>query len=375
MVHKGYKVCDVDMHVMEPPDLWQKYIDAPFKHRAPIGLKQVPWDVRLQVDGKILPNMFQASGNFPSLEKISLQHKRQERFRAVGELGWPAAAQLDAMDQEGVDCSVLYPTRGLYAVAFEDIDHDFAAAIARAYNNWLYDYCQADPQRLYGAALIAPHDVDRAMVELERAHRELGFRAAFLRPNTMYGRNWHDGYYEPLWALAEDLGMPIAFHEAMAPGVHQVGDRFGDNPFLRHIACHPMEMMLAVMSVCGGGVLARHPGLKIAFLECNCGWVPWLLDRMDDHYEIRFFISEKELPEAPSRYFINQCFVATEPDEGGMKQAIEQMGDDNLVVSTDWPHVDSRFPEAIATFLKNDISAESKRKILWDNCSRLYGLE
>ena len=166
--------------------------------------------------------------------------------------------------------------------------------------------------------------------------------------------------------------MALGFHEGIGSLLPQVGDRFGGNPFLRHVACHSLEMMLAVLSMCGGGVLEGHPRLRVAFLEANCGWLPWLLDRTDDHYEIQFGVSPETLPLEPSVYFKRQCWVSAEADERFIKHVIDYMGDDLIVFSTDWPHPDSKYPHAVETFLENDISDGSKAKILWDNCARYY---
>ena len=376
MAKNGFKVLDSDMHCMEPPDLWERYIDPPFKDRAPKGSRRQMFDARYVIEGKTMPELSGAiSGTTARGILTPTQVQSQERVRGASERGWPPEAQLEAMDAEGIDVAVIYPTVGLFALALDDVDPDFAAAIARAYNNWLYDYCQANPDRLLGSAMIAPHGVESAVIEARRAVKDLGFRAVFMRPNPVGGRNWHDPYYDPLWSELEELKVPLGFHEGVGSLLPQVGDRFGGNLFLRHVACHPMEMMLAVLSMCGGGALERHPDLKVAFLEGNCGWLPWLLDRMDDHYEIEFGITHGDLSDEPSHYFKRQCFVSVESDERFVKQVIDYMGDDHIVFSTDWPHPDSKYPHSVDTFLENKISDESKRKLLWDNCARYYGIQ
>jgi predicted TIM-barrel fold metal-dependent hydrolase len=376
MANHGFKVLDSDMHCMEPPDLWERYIDAPFKSRAPKGARERVFDARYFIEGKTMPAVSGAiSGANQSGLLTPEQERRVERMRSAYERGWPAEAQLEAMDVEGIDVAVVYPTTGLFAVALDSIDSDFAAAIARAYNNWMYDYCQANPNRLLGAAMVAPHSVEDAVAEARRAVKDLGFRAVFVRPNPVNGRNWHDPYYEPLWSELEELGAPLGFHEGIGSLLPQVGDRFGSNTFLRHVACHPMEMMLAVLSMCGGGVLERHPNMKVAFLEGNCGWLPWLLDRMDEHYETQYGVTAEDLPQDPSHYFKRQCFVSVEADERFVKQVIDYMGDEHIVFSTDWPHTDSQYPHSVETFLENQISDENKRNILWDNCARYYGIQ
>ena len=150
--------------------------------------------------------------------------------------------------------------------------------------------------------------------------------------------------------------------------------RFGANTMLKHVYSHPVEQMLAVGAFCAGGILERHPRLRVAFLEGNCGWVPFLLWRMDEHWEWLGDVYARELTMAPSAYFKRQCFVSVECDEEPVKHVIEAIGDDRIVFSTDFPHGDSKFPRAVESFLRLPISEESKRKILWDNCAAYYGL-
>ena len=190
-----------------------------------------------------------------------------------------------------------------------------AAAMARAYNDWLHEFCQENPERLLGAGMISPFDVNDAVAETRRCVRELGFRAMFLRPNEVNGRNWHDPYYEPLWATLEELEIPLGFHEGSGSQLPQVGEQFGANTMLKHIYSHPVEQMLTAGAFCAGGILERHPRLRVAFLEGNCSWVPFLLWRMDEHWEWLGDIYARELTMAPSAYFKRQCFVSVECDE------------------------------------------------------------
>src|SRR5207249_3764524 len=238
-------------------------------------------DLRIEIDGKLMPANVTYSAE---ARGRSAQHNL-EQFRSFHERGWSAEAQLEAMDQEGIDVGVVYPTRGLYAQGIDGMEPKLAAAIARAYNNWLYDFCAANPQRLIGAGMISPFEIDDAVAEAQRAVKELGFKGIFLRPNPVNGRNWHDPYYEPLWSQLEALDVPLGFHEGLGAYLPQVGDRFARNVMLRHTVCHPGEQMLAAVSFCGGGILERHPRLRVAFLEGNASWVPFLLWRMDEHYE------------------------------------------------------------------------------------------
>ena len=132
--------------------------------------------------------------------------------------------------------------------------------------------------------------------------------------------------------------------------------------------------MLGLGSFVAGGILERHPTLRVAFLEANCSWVPWLLWRLDEGYELEADVFMPELAMAPSAYFKRQCYVSIEPDEVPARHMIDDFGCDQIVFSTDYPHGDSRYPAAVDSFLRLPLSADEKRKILWDNCVRFYAL-
>ena len=176
--------------------------------------------------------------NTPPQEQLSQGQnfeRNQERFKLYEEMGWTGEAQLQGMDAEGIDVAVIYPSRGLFALTVPDLAPELAAAIARAYNNWLYDFCAPDRSRLLGAGMISPFDVNDAVAESKRCARELGFRGVFLRPNLVHGRNWHDPYYEPLWSTLEELDVPLGFHEGDTSALPHVGEQFGTNTMLRHV--------------------------------------------------------------------------------------------------------------------------------------------
>ena len=369
MAKNGFKVLDSDIHVMEPADLWDRYLAPPYRGRVR-GFYEFALDMRIEVDGKVMPTVLATAERRATKEIV----RTEEVYKRYVQGGWTSKLQLEAMDQEGVDVAVIYPSRGLCGVAIDGMDPKLASAIAKAYNNWLYDFCREDPQRLLAAGMLNPFDIDDALVEARRCVKELGFKAMFLRPDLVNGRNWYEPYYEPLWATLEELDVPLGFHESQGPLLPQVGDRFGSNAMLRHTASHPFEQALALMAFCGGGILARHPKLRVGFLEGNCSWVPFVLWRLDEHWARLGGVYAPELKMAPTEYFKRQCFVSVECDEEPAKYVIDWLGDNQIVFSTDFPHPDSKFPNAVSSFLKLPIGDESKRKMLWDNCASYYGL-
>ncbi len=369
MAKNGFKILDSDIHCMEPADLWDRYLDPPFRGRVK-GFYDFALDMRIEIDGQVVPTVLGTKERLATKEMI----RTEEVYRKYRDGGWTSQLHLEAMDTEGVDVAVIYPSRGLCGVAIDGMDPKLATSIARAYNNWLYDYCQADPQRMLGSAMVSPFDIEEAVLEARRAVKELGFKAVFLRPNLVGGRNWYDPYYEPLWDTIDELGVPLGFHESQGARLPQVGSRFGDNAMLRHAASHSFEQALALMAFCGSSVLERHPNLKVGFLEGNCSWVPFVLWRLDEHWQRLGGVYAPELKMAPSEYFKRQCFVSIECDEVPAKYAIDYLGDNQIVFSTDFPHPDSKFPDAVDAFMQLPITEENKRKLLWDNCASYYGL-
>ncbi len=376
MAKGGFRIIDSDMHIMEPPDLWQRYTDKKYRDYAQVGvLSANVRDLRtVHPDGTPWGTTTGVRSTNPNQAGGHNYERNQKLYASHAERGWSTEVQLEAMDVEGLDIAVLFPTRGLHTLAEPFMDPPFAAAIARAYNDWMYDFCAPAPDRLLGAAMVSPFDVDDAVAEVERAVKELGFRAVFMRSNQMTDTPWHDPYYDPLWSALEEYDITIGFHESSSSGAKQVGQHFEPNFMLRRVFAQPVEQMMALASFCGGGVLERHPRLRAAFLEANCSWAPWLLWRLDEGYEREADVFVPELKMAPTEYFKRQCWISIEPDEEPAKYAIDWVGSDKMVFSTDYPHGDSKYPDAVSSFLELGISDEDKRKILWDNCANLYNL-
>jgi predicted TIM-barrel fold metal-dependent hydrolase len=376
----GLEVADSDMHVLEPPDLWQRYIDPAWRHAAPVGLTEMRRDMRVKVKSSVVLRIGQVR---PVGDRAggAWRAEHEDAFADAEKRGWDPASQLEAMAREGVDVTVLFPSRGLFVlgidtpqvVGLDGLEPPFAAAIARAYNDWLHDFCAPAPDRMFGAGMVAPHDVEAAVTEARRCVKELGFKAIFLAPGCVNRRPWHDRAYDPLWAECERLDVPIAFHGG---GQTYLKPDFSlevlDKLMMWHTFNQPLGIMMVAVSLTAGGVLERFPRLRVALLEGNCSWAPWLMHRLDEHWEWVGKVEAPELRMKPSEYFRRNCFLSVESDEVTVKQYVDWFGDDNLVFSTDYPHADSKYPHAVEAFLELPLSAASQRKILWNNWGRLY---
>ena len=383
MAKAGFRIMDSDIHVLEPHDLWVRYMEPGFREQAPRfapieGSAYEGW----QFDGKVFP----AFVDRPDRRRLARVRKDKARVRhlATGRYRDPAEdlpggdpqAMLQAMDREGIDVSIVFRTMASHLIAVDGLDPKLSAAVCRGFNNWLGDFCDKDRTRLKPAALIPLQDTTLAVEEARRAVRDLVAVALILSNHPVDGRPWYDTHWDPVWAEAERLGVPITFHGIQMAYQEHLGRRFMDNFALAHAAGHPIELMLALGSLLTGGVFARYPGLRAAFLEGSCSWVPWWLWVLDERVE-KFGDDERfALTMPPSEYFRRHCWVSVEPDEALAAQTFATLGDDNIVISSDWPHDDSAYPHAVDEFLAIEgVSAESKRKVLWDNCARLYRLE
>jgi len=379
----GFKVLDSDLHTMEPDGLWERYLEEPFKKFAPQFVRRTENAtnqpiIRIgQVEIGEMSRRVQTALVGKDLQQRAFA--RHPHYEIAHARGYDSESHVAAMDIEGIDVAVIYGTRGRQVQMHDDLEPEVAAALARAHNNWTRDFCAYNPHRLKFAAQISFHNAELAIREARRAVGELGAVAVIGNPNPVNGRHIHDPGFEPLWSAIEELEVPVGFHPTGQASLRDdIARRYLDHPNGRVIGVagrNPMELMLAFASMAAGGVLERHPGLRCAFLEGTCGWLPWWLWRLDEAWEKFGPGSDVQISQLPSQYFFRQCYIATDSDEKPLRQVVEAIGDDNIVVSTDYPHSDGLFPVAIEEFTRLEgVSEKTKAKILWDNCARLYKL-
>jgi len=288
----------------------------------------------------------------------------------LGKRDVTAKIQLEDMDVEGIDVSILYPTNGLFVGELRD--REYAVAVSRAYNDWLADYCQTDSQRLKGVAIVPLQDIDAACREINRAVSEKGMVAAMFPTYFRYAqRSAGDPFFDPFYAECERLGVPVAFH---ATGGERGEARF-DSFLGLHLFSHVPEQMITMTGVILGGVLEKFPKLTVGFMEAGCGWLPFWMEHMDEEYEKR----KHEAPllqQDPSEYVKNgRVYIGCEPEEKMIPIAAEWVGEDQLLYASDYPHWDSDWPNTVSTVReRTDLSDTMKRKLLGENALRFYGM-
>ena len=170
MARSGFKVMDSDMHVIEPIDLWQTYMDPAFRDRAPKGVTRFQGDMMMEVSGKNVPYWMPSKRYFDWQKQTA--EDQDAAYKYSYERHWNSATQVRAMDIEGLDVAFLYPSRGLYTLAVDGMDPDLGAAIATAYNRWMHEFCSIAPDRMYGASMVSPFDVESAVTEARASVRD-----------------------------------------------------------------------------------------------------------------------------------------------------------------------------------------------------------
>ncbi len=333
-------VLDADGHVTESYEQLARYLDAPFRQR-PLNFPLYAWD---GWDRRLLGTL--------------------------GDVAGTAEQWLRALDRGGMELVVLYPTLGLFMSFLRD--RQWAAALCRAYNRLMHEEFIARSPRLKAVALLPVQDPEAAAAELGHAVRELGHVGGMLAADGDHVLG--DGRFGPVWEEASRLGVMLGVH---ASGSHLGGagvDRFPT--FIQtHTVSHPFGQMRQITSIVFEGIPERFPDLRIAFLEAGAGWAPYWMERMDDEYAKRA-VEAPVLKKKPSEYVRGgNIFFSCEADEWLLPQAVKLVGEDQIVYASDFPHWDHSFPASIGEIQeRGDLTERQKRKILADNCRRLYGL-
>ena len=394
-MQNGYRFIDSDAHVLEPADMFEKYLEPKFRSRMPVAWSDykgepLAFGFKLVIPAStggeyVMPfgrDPMDAEGfarnggiSFDAGMRVALPG-HDEAYAEFAREGFAPAAYPRAMERTGIDYMVVYPTAGLLTTAVPELGADTAAAYRRAYNNWLHDFCSDAGGRVFGAASIDLRDAEEAAREARRCVEQFGFKAVHVNPVPVGKHRLYDNFYEPLWNTLEDLDVPLAIHTGTGTAADEM--LYDYLPGLRTAqttVAFTIGNMLACTALIMGGVLERHAKLRVVHLESGAGWVPFWLDRLAASVQGGFRgLNIPGLKLSPIEYFQRQCYISADPDDPGIKQVIEVLGNDNVVTATDFAHPEGRrYAWAVKEVLElSGVSTESKRKIMWDNALRLY---
>ena len=370
-----YRVVSSDNHVMEPGALWTSRGESKFKDRLPHveSLEDGDWWF---CDGLKLAGVAvgtQAGVRFEEPEKLSMEARIEEARPG----GYVPEEHVKDMDIDGIDVSIVYPTTGLALYAAVP-DSELLTSIFRTYNDWVGEFCSAVPQRLKGIAMLNVDDVRQGVKELERCAK-MGFVGAMITVYPRESRSYDKPEYEPLWAAAQDLGIPLSLHVATnRPGVGQELEQV-DTTTATFMSNLDHWVRMSIGRIIFSGVFERYPKLQVGSVEQELSWVPHFLDRIDYNYTQR----EREFSRGytfkegalPSDFFHHNVFLGFQEDALGIRDR-HIIGVDQLQWGADYPHVESTFPRSrqIIEEILADCTDEEKAKIAGGNAARVYNL-
>jgi predicted TIM-barrel fold metal-dependent hydrolase len=221
--------------------------------------------------------------------------------------------------------------------------------------------------------VLPVQDPQGAVEELRHAVEKLDMVGAFLPSATVMSKAFGHPDFNPIFRAAEELGVPLGIHGAPSRGY---GFDYFEDQGQVHALEHPFPLMIQFTSIICDGVLEKFPRLKLAFLEAGCGWLPYMMDRLDYEYETRGGRSFPHIKRKPSGY-VKDCavYVTCEPEETSLAYVTQVIGDDRMMFPSDYPHerVYGEFLKDIPELLaRPELSDSTKQKILYDNAKEFY---
>ncbi|MBV9120379.1 MAG: amidohydrolase [Chloroflexi bacterium] len=354
-------VLDADGHVFERDEVLYQYLDSPFA-----GCVDMLYESFFPTN----------DGWHRTAHALALAQKRRgETYRHEGQQApdrpeITAQEWLKALDLTGIEATVLYPTRGL---GFGRVrDPDWAVGLARAYNNWLYDQFTKQSSRLLGVALVPVQNPECAVVELRRAVDELGMVGGLL-PGAGLKRAFGDEMYFPIYAAAQDMGVPLIVHGGSAEGM---GLDIFEHALEARALAHQSGQVIQLTSMIFGGVFDRFPKLRVGYAEASVCWLPYVYDRLQRAYR-NWFIEVPAVKTDPREVLRSgRLFFHTELDDAALGAVVGMLGDEMMFYASDFPHEPvQEVEETLDTFLaREDLATVTKQRILNDNARRLYSL-
>ena len=366
-------VIDCDSHVMEPADLWQRYLEPEYRDRA-IRIEEEDGVEKLVIGERVVLQRVLAALGGAHVDRVKLFTGGLRYADGCEPASYQPLARAQMLDDWQVDRGVLFPTIGI--LPFPTDDMALANAYCRAYNTWQAEFFQTVPQRVVPIAVVNWHDVDAAAAELDRCLK-LGFRGLFVPPETVGGKRPGDAHFDPLWSRLQDADVPgclhviVRFEGAAIP--FSAWHQSGAGPVFGFGLGATGQLIPAMASLVLDLLFERFPRLKVVSVEAGCGYAAYLMDRLDEKYH--FFRALSPLPRKPSDYIRENCYFVAEPEERGIGAMLELVGERNILWGSDYPHVDSRLDAAeLIRASTAALDADARRRVLGENATRLFGL-
>ena len=364
------RVIDADGHICEPHAVWNQYIQQRYRAEA--------IRVERDKDGQdwIWINGVQRKNLPPGAACIPTGMDDPNHIPTWDEIlpgSYDGGARADVLEEEGIERSLLFPS--LYLLNGDIDDPDVAAAACHGYNEWIADMCRDGRGRLNAVGVVPLQSIAAAAREAEHIAK-LGLKGVCFRPERYKGLALYDDRLKPFWETVAGNGLFAAVHGSFGSLMPSFASGRYDNNFFVHMICHPFEQMAACLDIVAGGVLARHPNLRVAFLESGLGWLEYWLERMDEHFEAMHH-HVPWLQRKPSELFREQCFISIEADEAHRLPRLKELGlERNIFWGADYPHYDCTYPGAVTALEENlaPLDQGLANRVRFGNAERFLGL-
>jgi len=376
----------VDDHILEPPNLWVDRVAAKDRDRAPhMEVDDKGMDVWVY-DGKKMPSSGLSAVVGKSKEEFSPEPLNYSDMRPGC---YDAKARVEDMNLSGVLASLCFPTLPRFCgqLFMEASDREFGFQCLQIYNDWLVEeWCGAAPGRYIPLMLIPMWDPQLAVKEMERMAAKGVTSFAFSEnPEPLGLPTIHDAnhYWEPVMAAANELGMVASMHVGSSSTLPRICN---DAPFMANLTWGASRTSGTMLSWLFSGLFQRYPNLKIALSEGELGWAPYFLERAEQVLDKqRYWVSrgtkfmghagnEADLDTLDIREtFRNHIYGCIIEDRHALK-SLDELGEDNIMCETDYPHSDSTWPNCIdvARDTMKDLPERVQYKLLRGNAERLY---
>jgi len=412
-LEKSYPTFDCDSHVTELPEIWDYLSEKEKEIVRPCFWPNGPWVI---LNGNTLthgywdyghvgyllggdttlrrgPSAVESTG--PGVNKLLIRKLREmrlteEQCEYTDHKGArDPRSRLVEMDQQGIDQVMVIPLMMMQAFLY--VENAFAASlVARAYNDWIYDWCSVDRERLYPCAALPSQNPVLAAEEVRRVATR-GFKIVGLRAALIHGLYPNQPIFEPLWQALEETGIVAGMHSlpqqdpdriqsfgtaSRPPSIldRAIGSRQiqggGQTLGFAHMAMTWMANALL------SGFFERHPGLtRMAIMESNASWLPMLLEECDRAFDLYKGVRNPRVSRRPSEVFFERCFIAFEGDETPVYKQYPYFEDVGIWSSDVYHHDGADAWSAIRDMEQTGVPIEAQAKLMGGNARRMYGIE
>ena len=373
-----YDIVSADSHIIEPPDLWEKWLPNEFRKRAPQLVKDEEggdaWDFHDGGRPMTIGLVTKTRGkNFDELRWGG------SRYDTINQGCFEATARVKEMQEDGLQLEVIYPPQRTMRHFMLDEDKEFHLAGVQGYNDWLgKGFVGKAPQHFVGQAQIPNLGIEASIAEMQRCHK-MGLRGVVIS-SWPSGKPFLDDDCDPFFAEAEKMNIPVSVHISL---VHkgqqreQIGNiaRKGEAALTGFSAAGLTTMPLIVGETIFWGLFDKFPKLKMVGVECGAGWVPYFLEQMDDRYWRNRGWAKSTLKHQPSEYFRRNWMTTFMIDHYGVRNR-HAVGVANMMWSTDYPHHRHDWPYSRKVIEESFIGVPEaeKRRMVCDNARELYKL-